>query len=59
MYKNWDKDKQWIDVESNRFIQWMQVAGTSDFLKYYGQVNTGLKKDKYKVTINNSKYKFI
>lgn len=29
------------------------MAGTSDFYKYYGKIESGLKKGKYTININN------
>lgn len=45
---------QWQDVEDERFITWMRVAGMPNFRKPYGIIHGDLPKGKYTLTIENN-----
>lgn len=52
-FKNIDLSRQWIDMENERFINWMKVAPFNDFMKSYGVINEDMPAGNYKVTIQN------
>ena len=56
LFKNWDKSKQWIDIEDEHFIVWMRPAGLPDFRKLWGRIEKrDLKKgDKLHITVENN-----
>ena len=43
--------KQWIDVESERFINWMQTPLGNTFDILWGRIDTNIPKGKLKITI--------
>lgn len=52
MFKNnEDKDKQWIDVENEHFIIWMNIELFSDFIKRWGYIDKDLDPGNYLVEI--------
>ena len=53
-FKNADLSKQWINVESERFITWVKISPFTDFRKTWGIINTNLTKGTYKVLIQNN-----
>ena len=56
-FKNLDSEnryRQWIDVESERFMVWMRPAALPDFRKPWGIINKDLKKGNYILTIKNN-----
>ncbi len=57
MFKKEDnyKQTQWIDVENEHFIVWMQVESLSDFNKLYGSINQELIPGTYYLNINSCK----
>ena len=55
-FKNLDSEKinkQWTNVESERFMVWMRPAALPDFRKPWGKINQDLKKGNYILTIEN------
>lgn len=52
-YKNIDLTKQWIDMEDERFMNWMRVAGLNDFRKLWGIIDQDVESGDYTVTVNN------
>ena len=56
LFKNWDKSKQWIDIEDEHFIVWMRPAGLPDFRKLWGRIEErDLKKgEKLSITVKNN-----
>mmetsp|Transcript_16826 Transcript_16826/g.18748 ORF Transcript_16826/g.18748 Transcript_16826/m.18748 type:complete len:299 (-) Transcript_16826:55-951(-) len=50
---NWEQ-YQWMDVEDERFITWMRVAGMTNFRKPYGIIHEDLPKGKYELEIENN-----
>ena len=54
-YKNSDNmQKQWINVEDERFMVWMRPAALPDFRKPWGKINKDLKKGNYVLNIKNN-----
>ena len=55
-YKNSENanERQWLDVEDERFIVWMRPAAIPDFRKPWGIVERDLTKGDYVVTITNN-----
>jgi hypothetical protein len=53
------KQTQWIDVEDESFINWMQMESFPDFIKFYGRIETNLTEGVYTFKIINSKIYFI
>ena len=49
-----NRDKQWLDVESERFMVWMRPASLPDFRKPWGKITTDLKKGNYVLTVTNN-----
>ena len=49
------KTTQWIDVENEHFIVWMQMESFSDFIKLYGRINSEIKAGTYYLKVNSSK----
>ena len=49
---------QWIDVEDESFINWMQMESFPDFIKFYGRIETNLNEGVYSFKIFNSKYNY-
>lgn len=45
---------QWIDVEDERFITWMRVAGMPDFRKPYGRIIEDMPAGNYSLVIENN-----
>jgi hypothetical protein len=45
---------QWIDVEDEHFIVWMQMESFSDFQKLYGKIETDLSPGTLTVSIKSS-----
>ena len=55
-YKNLDSEnlnKQWTNVEDERFMVWMRPAALPDFRKPWGRINKDLKKGNYVLTVDN------
>lgn len=52
-FKNQDLNKQWIDVEKERFINWMKISPYNNVKKNWGRIETDLPKGDYSVTIEN------
>mmetsp|Transcript_12983 Transcript_12983/g.13112 ORF Transcript_12983/g.13112 Transcript_12983/m.13112 type:complete len:225 (-) Transcript_12983:41-715(-) len=48
------EEVQWIDVENEHFIVWMNVAGLPYFRKLWGRIEEDLPEGKYKVVIVNN-----
>ncbi len=44
---------QWADVEDERFIVWMRVAGMKNFRKPWGIIHEDLPEGKYKLLIQD------
>ena len=53
-FKNYDLDQQWVDVESERFINWVKISPFTDFRKSWGIINQDLPKGTYRVHIKNN-----
>jgi len=53
-YKNIDKSKQWTDMESEDFMNWMRVAGLPSFRKLYRVIDQDISAGNYTVTISNN-----
>ena len=49
-----NRDKQWIDVESERFMVWMRPASLPDFRKPWGIIDKDLEKGNYVLTVTNN-----
>jgi hypothetical protein len=47
-------DKQWVDVENERFIIWMRVSGLLNFRKLWGRIDKDLDEGKYTLTVNSN-----
>lgn len=52
-FKNYDLKKQWIDVESERFINWMKIASFRNFRKTWGRIENDLEEGDYVVEVHN------
>mmetsp|Transcript_417 Transcript_417/g.389 ORF Transcript_417/g.389 Transcript_417/m.389 type:complete len:169 (+) Transcript_417:565-1071(+) len=52
-FKNIDLDKQWLDVESERFMVWMKLAGYNEFKKLWGIIKQDLPAGEYTITVTN------
>ncbi|CAD8154439.1 unnamed protein product [Paramecium octaurelia] len=50
-YTNINLDKQWIDMESERFINWMRPSPLSRFRKLWGRIDQDLEPGIYTVNI--------
>lgn len=50
-FKNIDLNKQWIDMESERFMNWMKVSPFSNVHKVWGRIDTDLPKGQYTINI--------
>jgi hypothetical protein len=46
---------QWVDVENEHFIVWMQTESFPDFIKLYGRINQNLEPGTYYFNVVNSK----
>ena len=54
-YKNSpNPEKQWTNVESERFMVWMRPAALPDFRKPWGKIDKDLTKGNYILTIENN-----
>ena len=47
-------ERQWKDIEDERFIVWMRPSALPDFRKPWGRINTDLKKGEYILYIKNN-----
>jgi len=54
LYKDADLSRQWISVENEHFIVWMQTAGLPSFRKRWGRIEQDLKPGKYVLSIMNN-----
>lgn len=52
-FKNIDLSRQWIDMESERFINWIKTAPFSDFRKTWGLISNDLPAGSYTMEIQN------
>lgn len=52
-FKNYDLSKQWLNVENERFINWMKVAPFSKFRKTWGKIDQDLETGSYILEIDN------
>lgn len=52
-FKNSDLDKQWINVESERFMNWMKITPFSNVRKTWGKINSDLKEGDYQIKIKS------
>lgn len=52
-FKNVDLSRQWINMEDERFMNWVKIAPFSDFRKTWGVSNADIPKGTYLMTINN------
>ena len=52
-FKNIDLNRQWIDMEGERFINWMKIAPFDGFRKTWGVLHQNLPKGVYTMRINN------
>ncbi|CAD8079650.1 unnamed protein product [Paramecium sonneborni] len=50
-FTNINLDKQWIDMESERFINWMRPSPLSKFRKLWGRIDQDLESGTYTVNI--------
>ncbi|CAD8163278.1 unnamed protein product [Paramecium pentaurelia] len=50
-FTNINLDKQWIDMESERFINWMRPSPLSRFRKLWGRIDQDLEAGTYTVNI--------
>ena len=46
---------QWVDVEDEHFIVWMQTESFPNFMKLYGRINKELAPGTYYFNVVNSK----
>ncbi|EGR32892.1 ligand-effect modulator 3 LEM3 family protein, putative [Ichthyophthirius multifiliis] len=51
--KNYDAQQQWINIENQRFQNWIRVSGLSKFKKLWGKIDQDLKTGNYIIEINN------
>lgn len=49
------KTKQWVDVENEHFINWMNVETFNNFRKLWGRIDNDLPKGNYSVLIQDCK----
>lgn len=47
--------KQWVDPESDRFIEWMKIPMSSTFEKLWGRIDNDLTPGTYTIEIHNGK----
>ena len=52
-FKNYDLNKQWINVESERFMNWMKISPFPQFQKTWGRIEQDLQEGLYVVEIDN------
>ena len=52
-FKNIDLSRQWLNVEDERFINWMKVAPFSKFRKSWGVIAEDLPPGNYSVNVRN------
>ena len=52
-FKNFDLSRQWINVQNERFINWMTIAPFDDFMKTWGRIDQDIPPGRYAVRINN------
>ena len=52
-YKNFDLDKQWIDMTDEHFIVWMRPSGLPNFRKLWGRIEQDLEPGDYRIEIEN------
>ena len=52
-FKNLDLSKQWIDLENERFINWIKIAPFQNFIKTWGVINEDLDAGIYNVLIDS------
>ena len=48
------KEKQWIDVENEHFINWMNVETFDNFRKLWGRITMDLPAGNYSITVNDN-----
>ncbi|CAD8059969.1 unnamed protein product [Paramecium sonneborni] len=53
-YKNIDLNRQWIDMEDERFMVWMRTAALPQFRKLWGKIDQDLEAGIYEVQITNT-----
>ncbi|CAD8147462.1 unnamed protein product [Paramecium pentaurelia] len=53
-YKNIDLNRQWIDMEDERFMVWMRTAALPQFRKLWGKIDQDLEAGIYEVQIKNT-----
>lgn len=53
-YKNANLSLQWIDVEDERFANWMQLSLFSNFQKVWGVINVNMVAGNYMIVIQNN-----
>ena len=58
-FKNFDLSRQWINVEQERFINWMKISPFSDVRKTWGRINSNLPKGNYKLNVFNNWNSYI
>jgi len=57
MFKNredWEKT-QWVDMENEHFIVWMNMMPFKDFRKKWGRIDFSIEKGIYNLSISNGK----
>ena len=48
------KTKQWIDVENEHFINWMNIETSHNFKKIWGKIDSDLKPGNYTLIVTNN-----
>jgi hypothetical protein len=61
LFKNLDdyNKTQWLDIEDEHFMVWMQMESFSEFMKIWGKINIDLNKGIYNISIDNGKNNII
>jgi len=54
-YKNVDLSRQWLNMEDERFMNWMKIAGIDSFKKLWGIIRSDLPAGVYTVEIAHTK----
>jgi hypothetical protein len=53
-FKNTDLGKQWLDIEDERFINWIKVSPFENFIKTWGVINEDLPIGRYQFRVSNT-----
>ena len=51
-FKKSDLERQWMNVEDPRFINWMKLSSKPDFRKLWGRINGNITAGSYEMKIN-------